>query len=173
MECHPCQDWLMRIVDPFLAVWPDVELDVTSAFQFRGLAALLGHEIDLLVTHDPVERLGPDYLRLLQAAERGEVDIIVAESLNRLSRDQADTAPLFKRMSFFGDRLHTIADQDEEDRRSPLSHRGRYVSPLDEGEDDGARGSQAAPHRAKCGGARAGRPADAPEPRRSLPSEDR
>ena len=54
----------------------------------------------------------PDYLRLLQAAERGEVDIIVAESLNRLSRDQADTAPLFKRMSFFGDRLHTIADQD-------------------------------------------------------------
>ena len=102
----------MRIVDPFLAVWPDVELDVTSAFQFRGLAALLGHEIDLLVTHDPVERLGPDYLRLLQAAGRGEVDIIVAESLNRLSRDQADTAPLFKRMSFFGDRLHTIADQD-------------------------------------------------------------
>ena len=54
----------------------------------------------------------PDYLRLLQAAERGEVDIIVAESLNRLSRDQADTASLFKRMSFFGVRLHTVADQD-------------------------------------------------------------
>ena len=61
MECHPCQDWLMRIVDPFLAGWPDVELDVTSAFQFRGLAALLGHEIDLLVTLDPVERLGLEY----------------------------------------------------------------------------------------------------------------
>ena len=54
----------------------------------------------------------PDYLRLLQAAERGEVDIIVAKSLNRLSRDQADTASLFKRMSFFGVRLHTVADQD-------------------------------------------------------------
>ena len=54
----------------------------------------------------------PDYLRLLQAAERGEVDIIVAESLNRLSRDQADTASLFKRMNFFGVRLHTVADQD-------------------------------------------------------------
>ncbi len=49
----------MQIVDPFLFAWPDVELDVTSAFQFRGLAALLGHEIDLLIP--PVERLGLGY----------------------------------------------------------------------------------------------------------------
>ncbi|RKF23084.1 LysR family transcriptional regulator [Altericroceibacterium spongiae] len=61
MECHPCQDWLMRVVDPFLAQWPDVELDVTTAFQFGGLAALLGHEIDILVTPDPVERPGLEY----------------------------------------------------------------------------------------------------------------
>lgn len=62
MECHPCQDWLMRVVDPFLAEWPDVELDVTSAFQFGGLAALLGHEIDVLVTPDPIARPGVEYL---------------------------------------------------------------------------------------------------------------
>ncbi len=62
MECHPCQDWLMRVVDPFLAQWPDVDLDVTSAFQFGGLAALLGHEIDVLVTPDPTERPGLKYL---------------------------------------------------------------------------------------------------------------
>jgi len=61
MECHPCQDWLMRVVDPFLAEWPDVDLDVTTAFQFGGLAALLGHEIDLLVTPDPVEIPGIEY----------------------------------------------------------------------------------------------------------------
>lgn len=61
MECHPCQDWLMRVVDPFLAEWPDVDLDVTTAFQFGGLAALLGHEIDLLVTPDPVENAGIEY----------------------------------------------------------------------------------------------------------------
>ncbi|MGB3795378.1 MAG: LysR family transcriptional regulator [Alteraurantiacibacter sp.] len=61
MECHPCQDWLMRVVDPFLAEWPDVELDVTTAFQFGGLAALLGHEIDLLVTPDPMEDSGIEY----------------------------------------------------------------------------------------------------------------
>lgn len=34
---------------------------MSSAFQFRGLAALLRHEIDLLVTPDPVERLGLEY----------------------------------------------------------------------------------------------------------------
>lgn len=61
MECHPCQDWLMRVVDPFLAEWPDVDLDVTTAFQFGGLEALLGHEIDLLVTPDPIERPGVEY----------------------------------------------------------------------------------------------------------------
>ncbi|MCC9620468.1 LysR family transcriptional regulator [Thalassospira sp. MA62] len=61
MECHPCQDWLMRVVDPFLAEWPDVDLDVTTAFQFGGLSALLGHEIDILVTPDPVERPGLEY----------------------------------------------------------------------------------------------------------------
>jgi LysR family transcriptional regulator for metE and metH len=62
MECHPCQDWLMRVIDPFLAEWPDVELDVTSAFQFGGLAALLGHEIDVLVTPDPIEKPKLEYV---------------------------------------------------------------------------------------------------------------
>jgi len=51
----------MRVVDPFLEKWPDVELDVTTAFQFGGLAALLNHEIDLLVTPDPIERPGLEY----------------------------------------------------------------------------------------------------------------
>ncbi len=61
VECHPCQDWLMRVVDQFLAQWPDVELDVTSAFQFGGLSALVGHEIDILVTPDPIEHSGIEY----------------------------------------------------------------------------------------------------------------
>ncbi|SFI14020.1 LysR family transcriptional regulator [Albimonas pacifica] len=56
MECHPCYRWLLRVVEPFLSAWPDVDLDVKQAFQFGGLGALLGHEIDLLITPDPVER---------------------------------------------------------------------------------------------------------------------
>ncbi|KGJ10588.1 LysR family transcriptional regulator (plasmid) [Paracoccus versutus] len=61
MECHPCQQWLMRVVAPYLAAWPDVDLDLRSAFRFGGIAALLGHEIDLLITPDPLALPGIAY----------------------------------------------------------------------------------------------------------------
>ena len=58
MECHPCYQWLLKIVSPFLADWPDVDVDVKQKFQFGGLGALLDFEIDLLVTPDPFYRPG-------------------------------------------------------------------------------------------------------------------
>jgi LysR family transcriptional regulator for metE and metH len=54
MECHPCYRWLLNVVAPFLAAWPHVEVDVKQKVQFGGHGALLGYEIDLLVTPDPV-----------------------------------------------------------------------------------------------------------------------
>jgi LysR family transcriptional regulator, regulator for metE and metH len=54
MECHPCYRWLLNVVAPFLASWPNVEVDVKQKVQFGGHGALLGYEIDLLVTPDPV-----------------------------------------------------------------------------------------------------------------------
>jgi len=54
MECHPCYRWLLKIVAPYLAQWPDVDVDVKQKFQFGGVGALFGHEIDLLVTPDPL-----------------------------------------------------------------------------------------------------------------------
>ncbi len=58
MECHPCYQWLLKVVSPFLAQWPDVDVDVKQKFQFGGLGALLDYEIDLLVTPDPLYRPG-------------------------------------------------------------------------------------------------------------------
>ncbi len=58
MECHPCYQWLLKIVAPYLAAWPDVEVDVKQKFQFGGIGALFGFEIDLLVTPDPVFKPG-------------------------------------------------------------------------------------------------------------------
>ncbi|MBN3785374.1 LysR family transcriptional regulator [Burkholderia sp. Ac-20353] len=55
MECHPCQTWLTRLTSQYLAAWPDVDFDVRTAFRFDGVAALLGYEIDLLVTPDPID----------------------------------------------------------------------------------------------------------------------
>lgn len=56
MECHPCYRWLLQVVEPFLKAWPSVELDVRQRFQFGGIGALFAHDIDLLVTPDPLRR---------------------------------------------------------------------------------------------------------------------
>jgi LysR family transcriptional regulator, regulator for metE and metH len=53
MECHPCYQWLLKIVSPYLNMWKDVDLDVIQKFQFGGVGALLNYDIDLLVTPDP------------------------------------------------------------------------------------------------------------------------
>ncbi len=58
MECHPCYQWLLRVVAPYLAAWPDVDVDVKQKFQFGGIGALFAYEIDLLVTPDPLFKPG-------------------------------------------------------------------------------------------------------------------
>lgn len=61
MECHPCYQWLLNVVSPYLAAWPDVDVDVRQRFQFGGLAALFAHDIDILVTPDPLYKPGLRY----------------------------------------------------------------------------------------------------------------
>jgi len=58
MECHPCYQWLLKIVSGYLAAWPLVDVDVKQKFQFGGIGALFGFEIDLLVTPDPLLKPG-------------------------------------------------------------------------------------------------------------------
>jgi LysR family transcriptional regulator for metE and metH len=58
MECHPCYQWLLKIVSPYLAAWPAVDVDVKQKFQFGGIGALFGYEIDILVTPDPLYKPG-------------------------------------------------------------------------------------------------------------------
>jgi LysR family transcriptional regulator, regulator for metE and metH len=58
MECHPCYQWLLKVVAPYLSAYPDVDVDVKQKFQFGGIGALFGYEIDLLVTPDPLYKPG-------------------------------------------------------------------------------------------------------------------
>jgi len=58
MECHPCYQWLLKVVAPYLAEWPHVDVDVKQKFQFGGIGALFSFEIDLLVTPDPLYKPG-------------------------------------------------------------------------------------------------------------------
>jgi LysR family transcriptional regulator, regulator for metE and metH len=58
MECHPCYQWLLKVVSPYLAAWPAVDVDVKQKFQFGGIGALFGYDIDVLVTPDPLYKPG-------------------------------------------------------------------------------------------------------------------
>ncbi len=76
MECHPCYQWLLKVVSPYLSRWPDVDVDVKQRFQFGGIGALFGYDIDVLVTPDPLNKHGLrfdpvfDYEQVLVVADR-------------------------------------------------------------------------------------------------------
>ncbi len=69
---------------------------VTQVFQDRALS---GGSV-----------IRPGYQRLLEAVLAGEVDVVLAEALDRLSRDQEDIAALFKRLRFLGVTLVTVSE---------------------------------------------------------------
>lgn len=52
----------------------------------------------------------PGLQRLLADACAGKVQVLVTESLDRLSRSQADIAALYERLNFLGVRIETLAD---------------------------------------------------------------
>ena len=54
--------------------------------------------------------LRPGYQHLLADARAGIFDIVVAEALDRLSRDQEHVAALFKQLSFAGVKIVTLAE---------------------------------------------------------------
>ncbi len=55
-------------------------------------------------------KLRPGYQKLLEDARAGTFDLIVAEALDRLSRDQEDIAALYKQLAFADIRLVTVAE---------------------------------------------------------------
>ena len=54
--------------------------------------------------------LRPGYQKLLEDARSGAVQVVVAEALDRLSRDQEHIAALYKQLGFAGVRLVTLAE---------------------------------------------------------------
>jgi LysR family transcriptional regulator for metE and metH len=58
MECHPCYQWLLKVVAVYMPRWPEVDVDVKQKFRFGGIGALRDYEIDVLVTPDPEHHAG-------------------------------------------------------------------------------------------------------------------
>lgn len=70
MECHPCYQWLLRVIQPYLKQWPDIDIDVKQEFQFGALGALLSYEIDVLITPDPLFKSQIDYIPVFNYEHR-------------------------------------------------------------------------------------------------------
>ncbi len=83
IECHPCYEWLLRLVSPYLRDWPDVDVDVKQQFQFGGIGALFQHEIDLLVTPDPLDKKSLSFIPVFDY----EQVLVVARSHPLAGRD--------------------------------------------------------------------------------------
>lgn len=75
MECHPCYQWLLKVVSPFLDAWPGVEVDVKQEFQFGGMRALFDYDIDVLVTPDPLFKSGVTFLPVFDFEHRLAVSV--------------------------------------------------------------------------------------------------
>lgn len=61
IECHSCFQWLIPALDRYRNEWPEVELDLSSAFNFAPLPALARGDLDLVITSDPVSLGGIAY----------------------------------------------------------------------------------------------------------------
>lgn len=81
MECHPCYQWLLRVIAPYLEQWSDIDIDVKQEFQFGALGALLSYEIDVLITPDPLFKPKIDYIPVFDYEHR-----LVVSSSHKLAK---------------------------------------------------------------------------------------
>ncbi|MCX5590740.1 LysR family transcriptional regulator [Alcaligenes endophyticus] len=66
IDCHSCFQWLMPALDAFREKWPDVTLDLSAAFSFAPLPALIRGDLDVVITSDPQPLDGIEYVPLFR-----------------------------------------------------------------------------------------------------------
>ncbi|NUH64809.1 LysR family transcriptional regulator [Sulfitobacter sp. S0837] len=64
IECHACFEWLFPVLEQFRRHWPDVDVDIRPGLAFDALPALLREEVDLVVSSDPEELPGVEFVEL-------------------------------------------------------------------------------------------------------------
>jgi site-specific DNA recombinase len=96
----------------------EIQRDASIADQFRvcrDFAQRQGWHIEREYSDHAVSGatlLRPGFQAMMREALQKKVDIVMAEALDRFSRDQEDTAGLFKRLTFAGVNIVTLAEGD-------------------------------------------------------------
>src|SRR6478752_570671 len=86
------------------------QLRICRAFAERQGWAIADEYSDHAVSGATLLR--PGFQSLMRDALNKRLDVVLAESLDRFSRDQEDTAGLFKRLTFAGVNIVTLAEGD-------------------------------------------------------------
>ncbi len=68
IECHACFEWLFPVLEGFRKTWPEVDVDIRPGLAFDALPALLKEEVDLVVSSDPEDIPGVDFVELFDYA---------------------------------------------------------------------------------------------------------
>ena len=64
IECHACFEWLFPVLEGFRRNWSDVDVDIRPGLAFDALPALQKEEVDLVVSSDPEDIPGVDFIEL-------------------------------------------------------------------------------------------------------------
>ena len=70
----------------------------------------------------------PGVQAMMQDAQAGRFNLVLAESLDRISRDQEDIAGVYKRLTFAGVRMVTLSEGAQRTAHRPEGDDGRAVS---------------------------------------------
>jgi LysR family transcriptional regulator for metE and metH len=68
IECHACFEWLFPVLEYFRRDWQDVDVDIRPGLAFDALPALMKEEVDLVVSSDPEEIEGVEFIELFDYA---------------------------------------------------------------------------------------------------------
>ncbi|MEP2640618.1 LysR family transcriptional regulator [Roseobacter sp.] len=81
IECHACFEWLFPVLEHFRKNWGDVDVDIRPGLAFEAMPALLKEEVDLVVSSDPEELPGVEFVELFDYAP-----VFVAASTHPLAQ---------------------------------------------------------------------------------------
>ena len=68
IECHACFEWLFPVLERFRRDWADVDVDIRPGLAFDALPALMKEEVDLVVSSDPEDIAGVEFIELFDYA---------------------------------------------------------------------------------------------------------
>ena len=91
IECHACFEWLFPVLEQFRKDWPDVDVDIRPGLAFDALPALTKEEVDLVVSSDPEDLPGVEFVELFDYAP-----VFVASRQHPLAKKEYVTADDFR-----------------------------------------------------------------------------